>query len=189
MAIKLLKKWYLTTIIWYAKLTPKRRKCFIVCECVSSHPANLQLTYESLHKNGNLIWKWASNTMICMPVRGSVNTKSQILTPRVLVQRHPYSHEIPVKFDLSTEGTWNTPGTAHKCSPEIFPQTEELSDITDTYPDLEPDVETSLEQQNNSTTNPRNSKYNLRLNPKLNCSDDYRYYFLSWNGVFHGTRT
>ena len=35
-----LKMCYLTTIIWYAKLAPTRRKCFIVCECVSSHRAN-----------------------------------------------------------------------------------------------------------------------------------------------------
>ena len=37
----------------------------------------------------------------------------------------------------------NTPGTAHECSPELFPQTGELGDVTDTYPHEEPDVETS----------------------------------------------
>ena len=72
----------------------------------------------------------------------------------------PNSPEFPVQSDLLTEETWNTLGTAHECSPEIFPQTEELSDVTDTYPDMKPDVETSSEQQNISPTNPRSSKYN-----------------------------
>ena len=45
----------LTTIILYANLAPTKRKCFIACECVSSHPANPQMTYESRHKNGSLI--------------------------------------------------------------------------------------------------------------------------------------
>ena len=47
----LLKKYYQKTIIWYAKLAPKRRKCLIICECVSSHAAKHQLTYQSSHKN------------------------------------------------------------------------------------------------------------------------------------------
>ena len=92
LALTLLKKCYLTTFICYAKLAPTRRKCFIVCQCVNSHPANPQLIYESRHKNENLIRKWAPNTMICMPERGSVNTKSQFLTTRILMQRleiHP----------------------------------------------------------------------------------------------------
>ena len=38
------KKYDPTIIIWYAKLAPTRRKCFIGWECVSSHPANHQLT-------------------------------------------------------------------------------------------------------------------------------------------------
>ena len=87
----------------------------------------------------------------------------------------PNSPEISVQSDASTEEMQNTPRTSHECSPEIFPQTEELSDVTDTYPHVEPDVETSSEQPNNSPTNPRSSKYNLRHNPKLNCDDDYRY--------------
>ena len=67
----------------------------------------------------------------------------------------------------------NTPGTAHECSPGIFPPTEELCDVTGTY--LLPDVEISSEQPISSPTNPRRSKYNLRHNPKPNCIDDYRY--------------
>ena len=66
----------------------------------------------------------------------------------------------------------NTPGTTHECSPEIFSQTEQLSDVTDTYPDVEPDVEASWEQPESSPTNPRSSKYNLRHYPKLNCNED-----------------
>ena len=38
------KKYCQTIIIWYAKLAPTRRKCFIGWECVSLHPANHQLT-------------------------------------------------------------------------------------------------------------------------------------------------
>ena len=85
------------------------------------------------------------------------------------------SQEIPVQSDLSTEEMRNTPGTTHECSSEHFPQTNEVSDVTDTYPHMEPDVESSLEQTKNSPTKPRNSKYNLRHNPKPNCNDDYRY--------------
>ena len=88
----------------------------------------------------------------------------------------PNSQKIPVQSDFSTEEMRNTPGTTHECSPEIFPQTDEISDVTDTYSHMEPPgVETSSEQPKNSPTNPRSSKYNLRHNPKPNCNDDYRY--------------
>ena len=36
----LLKKCYQTTSPWYAKLAPKTRERFIVCDCVSLHPYN-----------------------------------------------------------------------------------------------------------------------------------------------------
>ena len=78
------------------------------------------------------------------------------------------THENPVQSDFSTEEMRNTPGTAHECSPEVFPQTEEVSDVTDTYLHMEPDLEASSEQPENSPTNPRSSKYNLRHNPKPN---------------------
>ena len=42
----------------------------------------------------------------------------------------PTSTEIPVQSDISAEETRNTPVTAHKCSPEFFPQLEELSDVS-----------------------------------------------------------
>ena len=87
----------------------------------------------------------------------------------------PKSIEVPIQSDLSTEEMGNTPGTPHECSPESFPQTDEISDVTDTYPDMEPAVESISEQPENSPTNPRSSKYNLRHNPKPNCNDDYRY--------------
>ena len=86
----------------------------------------------------------------------------------------PTSPEIPVKSDLLTEETRNTPGTEKGCSPEMFPQTEHLCDVTDTYPDMEPDVETSPEQPNNSPINPRSSKTDFCHNPKPNCSDEFR---------------
>ena len=72
----------------------------------------------------------------------------------------------------------NTPGTAHECSPDFLPQTEEIGDVTDTYPNMEPAVEMSSEQPNSSPTNSRSSKYKLRHkpnNPKPICNDDYRY--------------
>ena len=69
----------------------------------------------------------------------------------------------------------NTPGAAHECSLEIFAQTDEVSDVTDTYPHMEPDVEPSSQQPESSPTNPRSSKYNLCRNPKPNCNDGYRY--------------
>ena len=68
------------------------------------------------------------------------------------------SQEIPIQSVFSTEEMRNTPGTTHECSPEFFPQTDEVSDVTDTYPFMEPDVETSSEQPGKSPTNPRSSK-------------------------------
>ena len=85
------------------------------------------------------------------------------------------SQEIPVQSDFSTEELRNTPGNPHVCSPDIFPNSDQLGDVTDTCPHMEPDVETSSEQPQNSPTNPRSSKYNLHHNPKPNCNDDYRY--------------
>ena len=66
----------------------------------------------------------------------------------------PNQREIPVQSDSSTEEIRNTPGNPHECSPEIFPNTDELGDVTDTCPQREPDVETSSEQPQNSPTNP-----------------------------------
>ena len=66
----------------------------------------------------------------------------------------PKSPEIPVQSDFSTEEMRNTPGTTNECCPEIFPQTDEVSDVTDTYPHMEPDLEPSSEQLENSPTNP-----------------------------------
>ena len=83
--------------------------------------------------------------------------------------------EIPLQSDYSTEEMRNTPGNPLVCSPENFPNTDELGDVTDTYPHMEPDVGTISEQPQNSPTNPRSFKYNLRHNPKPNCNDDYRY--------------
>ena len=51
--------------------------------------------------------------------------------------------ENPLQSDYSTEEMRNTPGNPHVCHPEIFPDTDELGDVTDTYPHMEPDVDTS----------------------------------------------
>ena len=87
----------------------------------------------------------------------------------------PKSTETPVQSDLSTEEMRNTSGTTHECSPELFPQSEELCDVTDTYPDMERDVEINSEQPNSSRTNPRSSKYNLCHNTEPNRNYDYGY--------------
>ena len=67
----------------------------------------------------------------------------------------PNSAQIPIQSDLSTKGGWNTPGAAREYSRELFPQMEELCDVTDTYPYMELDEETTSEQPNNNPTNPR----------------------------------
>ena len=85
------------------------------------------------------------------------------------------SQELPVQIDFSAEEMRNTPGEPLVSSPEIFPCTDDDSDVIDTCPHMEPNVGTSSEQAQNSPTNPRSSKYNLRHNPKPNCNDDYRY--------------
>ena len=87
----------------------------------------------------------------------------------------PNVQEIPLQSDYSTEEMRNTPGNPHVCSPEVFPDTGEVKNVTDTCSHTEPDAETSSEQPQNSPTNPRSSKYNLSHNPKPNCNDDYRY--------------
>ena len=97
--------------------------------------------------------------------------------------------QIPVQPDFSTEEIMNTPGNPQICSPELFPDTGKVSDLTDTCPRMEPDVESSPEQQENSPVNPRSSKNNLRHNPKPNCNDDYRYWLVRSTSVFHVTRT
>ena len=51
----------------------------------------------------------------------------------------PNSQEILVQSDFSTEEMRNTPGKPHVCSPEIFPNIDELVDVTVTCPHMEPD--------------------------------------------------
>ena len=66
----------------------------------------------------------------------------------------PNSQETPVQSDFSTQEMRNTPRITHECSPEVFPHTDEVSDVTDTYLHMKPDAESSSEQQGNSPTNP-----------------------------------
>ena len=44
----------------------------------------------------------------------------------------PNLQENPVQSNCSTEEMRNTPGKPYVCSPEIFPNTDELGDVTDT---------------------------------------------------------
>ena len=87
----------------------------------------------------------------------------------------PNPHESQVQTDIPTGELKNTPGISYEEFLEIFPQTDEVSDVTDTYPHMEPDVESSSGQPESIPTNPRSSKNNSRHNPKPNCNDDYRY--------------
>ena len=70
----------------------------------------------------------------------------------------PKIQEIPQQSDYSADEMRNTPGNPHVCSPEIFPCTDEVSDVTHTCPHMEPDVKSSSEQPENSPTNPRSFK-------------------------------
>ena len=87
----------------------------------------------------------------------------------------PNLQQFSLQSGYSAEEMRITPGNSHVCSPEIFPDTGVVNDVTDTYPHTEPDLETSSEQPEKSATNPGSSKYNLCHNPKPNCNDDYRY--------------
>ena len=66
----------------------------------------------------------------------------------------PNLQEIPLRSGFSTEEMKSTTGNPHVCSPEIFPCTDEVSDVTDTCPHMEPDAESSSEQPQNSPANP-----------------------------------
>ena len=66
----------------------------------------------------------------------------------------PNSSRIAVRADLSTDKIWNTPGTSQERSPESFPQTGEVCDVTDTYPYMESDAGISSEQPNPRAKNP-----------------------------------
>ena len=223
LARTLLKRCYLTTIIWYAKMAPTRRKFFIVFGCANSHPANppadipitpqeykpgpdVSLKHDDLYARAwatakfwrrqfwrrqfwrpYIIEKVLPNNIYLVRKKGT--NKTQVLhrmrmrqfTPRQPPSWHtnqpnsatpPNSTQFPEQSDVSTKEMWKTPETAHECSPENFPQTEEVSDVTDTYPDIELDVEISPKQPNSGPTNPRISKCNLRHNPKTICNDD-----------------
>ena len=71
----------------------------------------------------------------CEYEKSIVNADNDIATPL-------NSPEYPVQSDLSTEETYKTPRIAQECSRELFSETEELCNVTDTYPDMEPDAET-----------------------------------------------
>ena len=77
------------------------------------------------------------------------------------------SQEFLIQFDFSMEEMRNTPGATHECSPEISPHTDEISDVTDTYPHMEPDVESSSEQ-------PKSSPIYIHQNQKTNTQGSSR---------------
>ena len=79
----------------------------------------------------------------------------------------PKSQKNPVQSDFSTEELRNTLGTTHECSPEIYPQMDEVSDVTDTYPHMEPSMEPTSEQREIRPTNPPRPQFQIQLTSKL----------------------
>ena len=106
-----------TTSFWYAKLAPTRRKCFIVCKYASSHPAKPQLTYISRHQDIKPIRIWASNTMICMPERGSETMNSHFLTPIIVMKRQPTQPNFQYSLVYALR-KWGTHQEVHMSVPE-----------------------------------------------------------------------
>ena len=163
----LLKTCCRITIIGNGKMASTRRKSFIACECVSSHPANPSW-HTSQATRKETTWSRSepqSRWFVCQSEGVWIQkTNFDAENDNATQSKSP---EIQVQSDLSTEETWNTPRTAGDWSREIVCQTYELCDVTDTCPYIEPDVETNSEQPNNNTTNPRSSKYILRHNPNL----------------------
>ena len=133
------------------------------------------LTTQATKKNKNPNPRWALMTTNCKQERGSMIKNSQFLTPRTIMQCHPNHTKFQLKSVFSTQEMRDTPETTHECSPEVFPQTVEVSDVTNTYPHLKHDVEWSSRQPENSPANTRSSKYILRDNTKPNFKNDYRY--------------
>ena len=95
------------------------------------------------------------------------------------MQRHPIYPKFLYSLIYQLKKRGKTPGTAHDCSPESFPQTEDLRDVANTYFGMEHDLETSSERPNSSLANHFSSNYNTHHNPKPNCNDDYRFQFVS----------
>ena len=52
------------------------------------------------------------------------------------------SSETAVRSDLPTGETWSTRGTSRERSPELFAQTDDFCDATDTFSHIEPDAQT-----------------------------------------------
>ena len=99
----LLKTRYPTTILWYAKLALKRRKCFTACDCVGSQTDNLYPIFISHHKNGNLNQKWALYPMICMPERASLTMERQFSMPEAIMQRHMFHPQLQYNLICQSE--------------------------------------------------------------------------------------
>ena len=122
------------------------RRQFTPCQ----PPADIQITPQEYKPDPEVSLKdddLYARAWECENEQPIFNAENKNATP-------PSSTGIPVRSDIPTEEMWNTPGTAQECSLEIFPQTEELCDVTDLYPAMEPDVDTSLEQPNSSPTTP-----------------------------------
>ena len=171
-----LKVCHQITINWCRKLAQTRRKCFFVSNCVSSHYNNPYPMNKSRRKSGNLIRKWALNTMICMLEHWNVTVKNQFLTQSTIMRRQPIHSEI--QYDLVYHprkcGTHQEP---HECVPQkLSPHqtcyvTEQIRSTTQNRC-----VFMSLEQYNAVPTKPRSSKYDLLHNPKPSCDDGYKHW-------------
>ena len=147
-----LKRCHRKTIILYTKVSPTRRKCFIACEWVNSDTQQRLLDIRITPR----LWKpnpevslihdeFYARAWVCEYEKPFFDTKNDNATP-------PNSTETALQSYLTTEETWNTPGTAREGSREIF------CDATDTYLYMEPNAETKSEHPTSSPINPRSSK-------------------------------
>ena len=116
----LLRKYYPTIIMWYAKLAPIKHKSCTKWSYANSHPDNQYPTYQSHHANGNQTRKSSLNMMIYMLEHGSVNTKSQYLTVKVQFTITVRS-EVTVRSGEEAKATRSTPGTTQEDSSNIPP--------------------------------------------------------------------
>ena len=94
------KKYYQIIIIWYAKMASTRRKCFIRRECVSSHPTNHRLTYQSSPKKINPIPKRVLIMTIYVQERWRTILSSHFFDAETTNAAPPNSKAILVQSDI-----------------------------------------------------------------------------------------
>ena len=89
-------------------------------------------TYKQHHEKKNLSLVSSKNTIFFTREHGSPNTKCLLLTMSRHEPDNQNSPEITLRHGLANDETCTIPGTIQEVSPEIFPQTDEISGATDT---------------------------------------------------------